>query len=348
VLVVQTTAAMPGHFLKNVVEFLNYTSAPAVLDVYTPCQAEHGIADAAASRRARLSVESRMNPVFVHDPRRSDQLHGWFSLEGNPALDRDWTTTRLEHVEDGVTRLLEIPLTPAHFAYDETRFKKQFRKLAPDDCGVPVDEFIDLSPAEQSGKTPFIWATDDEKRLIQLEVSSTVVHLVEERRKYWRTLRYLAGRHVEQLDADHQIELEALQLRYRETVTAREASLDTIARAMSELAAASNAPVGGLATALGPFTGEPAPVVTAPAAAASVHTPVLATIHEDDVAKCTNCKTCYQQVSELFEKTTIVADGVPKEVAQPIPGAFAKVKVTPELVSRVARVAANCDAEIIQ
>jgi pyruvate-ferredoxin/flavodoxin oxidoreductase len=88
--------------------------------------------------------------------------------------------------------------------------------------------------------------------------------------------------------------------------------------------------------------------VTAPAAAASVHTPVLATIHEDDVSKCTNCKTCYQQVSELFEKTTIVADGVPKEVAHPIPGAFAKVKVTPELVSRVARVAANCDAEIIQ
>jgi pyruvate-ferredoxin/flavodoxin oxidoreductase len=349
VFVAQTSTALQGHFLKNVMEYLNYNASPAVLDVYTPCQAEHGIADAAASRRARLAVESRMNPVFVHDPRRSDHLHGWFSLEGNPALDRDWTTTRLEHVEDGVTKLLEMPLTPAHFAQEETRFKKQFRKLAADDCGVPIDQYIDLAPAEQVGKTPFIWATDDAKRLIMLEASNTIVHLVEERRKYWRTLRYLAGRHVEQLDADHQIELEALQLRYRETVSAREASLDTIARAMSELAAASSAPVGGLATALGPFDGAQATVVAAATpAGGSGHTPALATIHDDDVAKCTNCKTCYQQVSELFEKTTIVADGIPKEVAHTIPGAFAKVTITPELVSRVARVAANCDAEIIQ
>ncbi len=31
-----------------------------------------------------------------------------------------------------------------------------------------------------------------------------------------------------------------------------------------------------------------------------------------------------------------------------IPGALAKIKVTPELVQRVARVAANCDSEIIK
>ena len=351
VFVAQTSTAIQGHFLKSVMTYLNYNAAPAVLDVYTPCQAEHGIADAAASQRARLAVESRMNPVFVHDPRRSDRLHGWFSLEGNPDLDRDWTTTTLRHVEDGVTRLLEMPLTPATFAQAETRFKKQFRKLAPDACGVPIDEYVDLSPAEQAGKTPFVWTTDDALRLVRLEASHTIVHLVEERRKYWRTLRYLAGRHVEQLDANHQIELEALQLRYRETVTAREASLDTIARAMSELAAASDAPVGGMAAALAPFGGaqaSAAPAAVAAAVQASGNGAGLATIHDEDLAKCTNCKTCYQQVSELFERTTIVADGVPKEVAHTIPGAFARVKITPELVSRVARVAANCDAEIIQ
>ena len=41
--------------------------------------------DAAASRRSRLAVESRMNPVFVHDPRRGGTLHARFSLDGNPA-----------------------------------------------------------------------------------------------------------------------------------------------------------------------------------------------------------------------------------------------------------------------
>ena len=68
--------------------FLSYGDLPAVLDVYTPCQAEHGIADAAASRHARLAVESRMNPVFVHDLRRGNSPRQWFSLDGNPEADQ--------------------------------------------------------------------------------------------------------------------------------------------------------------------------------------------------------------------------------------------------------------------
>jgi pyruvate-ferredoxin/flavodoxin oxidoreductase len=66
------------------------------------------------------------------------------------------------------------------------------------------------------------------------------------------------------------------------------------------------------------------------------------------MAKCTNCKTCYQQVSEVFEKTRIVVDGVSKEVAHTIPGVLDKLQITPELKTRLAHVAANCDAEIIR
>ena len=68
----------------------------------------------------------------------------------------------------------------------------------------------------------------------------------------------------------------------------------------------------------------------------------------DDPAACTNCKTCYQDLSELFEKTRIVVDGVSKEVAHLIPGAIERVTVTPELKNRIKKVAANCDAEIIR
>ena len=35
-------------------------------------------------------------------------------------------------------------------------------------------------------------------------------------------------------------------------------------------------------------------------------------------------------------------------MAQLIPGALDKVKVTPELKARIKRVAANCDAEIVR
>jgi pyruvate-ferredoxin/flavodoxin oxidoreductase len=68
---------------------------------------------------------------------------------------------------------------------------------------------------------------------------------------------------------------------------------------------------------------------------------------DEDVQKCSNCKTCYQEVPELFEKTRIVVDGAAKEVGHLIPGALAKIKVTPELMAKLSRVAANCDSEII-
>jgi pyruvate-ferredoxin/flavodoxin oxidoreductase len=72
------------------------------------------------------------------------------------------------------------------------------------------------------------------------------------------------------------------------------------------------------------------------------------TFSQEDQANCTNCKTCYQDLSELFEKTRIVVNGEAKEVAQLIPGALGRVTVTPELKNRIKKVAANCDAEIIR
>ncbi|MDE2183242.1 MAG: 2-oxoacid:acceptor oxidoreductase family protein [Alphaproteobacteria bacterium] len=343
VFVVQTTAVMQGHFLKNVMEYLSHSDSPAVLDVYAPCQAENLIPDAAGSAHGRMAVESRTNPVFVHDPRRGGDLHSRFVLDGNPDVTQDWTKTSIEYVEDGQAKLLEVPLTPADFAATEGRFKKQFRKLPADADAVPIHEYIDLPPAGRAGKAPFIWSTDGAKKLIKLEVSEALVRLVEERRKYWRTLQYLAGLDVAKLDADHRSELDALQEQYKAAVNERESSLDAIAKAMSELAASSNAPASGIS--LGGFGTAPAAAAAPPAAAANGS--AVVSLAEEDITKCSNCKTCYQDLPELFEKTKIVVDGSAKEVAHLIPGALAKVKVTPDLKSKVARVAANCDSEII-
>ena len=73
----------------------------------------------------------------------------------------------------------------------------------------------------------------------------------------------------------------------------------------------------------------------------------LVTYDIADQVKCTDCKTCYQDLPELFEKTRIVVDGESRDVGQLIVGALERIKVTPELQSRIKRVAANCDAEII-
>ena len=74
----------------------------------------------------------------------------------------------------------------------------------------------------------------------------------------------------------------------------------------------------------------------------------LVAIPEADMVKCTNCKTCYQDLSELFEKTKIMVGGSPKEVGRVIPGVLDHIEITPDLVQRASRVADDCDAEIIR
>ena len=114
---------------------------------------------------------------------------------------------------------------------------------------------------------------------------------------------------------------------------------------MSELAASSKAPVG---------TGRTIPIMpvaagtAAPAAAQASAAVADALVTLEDSAKCTNCKTCYQDLPELFEKTRLVVNGESREVARLIPGALERVTVTPELKSRIKRVSSNCDAEIIR
>ena len=348
VFVCSTNTALQGHFLKNTMEFLTYTDSPAVLDVYTPCQGEHGVADNVSARQGRLAVESRMNPVFVHDPRRGKNLHDWFSLEGNPDPQSDWTTTSIEYLDDnGQLQLMTVALTPANFALTEIRFKKQFRKLAADATNlVPVEDFVNLSEAQRAGKTPFIYSTDSKKKLVRYAVAAPIIALVEERRQHWHLLQYLDGQHVSKMSSEYQAGIAALQAQLKESAQARDASLDSFARAMSELAASSKAQVGN-GTVIPIMSVGSAPAAAAPAAAAPAAAgEALVTI--EDPSKCTNCKTCYQDLSELFEKTRIMVNGESREVAHLIPGALERVTVTPELKARIKRVSDNCDAEIIR
>ena len=346
VYVAQTNTAVQGVFLRALMEFLNYNAGPAVLDLYTPCQPEHGIADDAARRQAKAASDSRMSPLFIRDPRADGNM---LLLDGNPAKDEDWTTVTLNYLdESGAKQNFKVPFTPADFALGEGRFRKHFKPLpAGANNGVPMAEYIKLSEAQREGKVPYVLSTDAEKRLVKWAVSPAVVHLTEERRKNWRTLQFLAGQPVEAMEMAHKAEMQALQAKLKDAAGQREAALDSIAQAMAELAASSGAPVsagfgGAMFAANG--AGQPA---GADAAKANGSKP-LVTFDEDRIADCTNCKTCYQDASELFEKITIAVNGTSKEVGHLIPGALERIAVTPELRARVARISANCDAEIIR
>jgi pyruvate-ferredoxin/flavodoxin oxidoreductase len=351
-----TATALHGHFLKATMDLLGFGSGAAVMDVYTPCGTENGIPEDLSNARSRLAVESRISPVFVHDPRRGETLRERFSLDGNPDVDKAWTTSTLEYVDDNdQPQLMTTPLTPAEFALGEVRFKKQFRRLAPDleDNGLPIAEYVELATEARSGHVPFVYATDDDRHLIKVACSDAIVGLVEDRRRHWQTLQYISGQHEAQLSAQNCVEVEALKAQYEEAARLRDSSLDEIARAMSDLAVSSKAPVGlgGALAGIG-AAGNGATTTSAPAGAPAATAVGVADlpIYLDpaDLALCTDCGTCYQELPQFFEKVTEIVDGQVMTVGRMIPGSMDGVEITPDLTKRIERVKATCDGEIIK
>ena len=113
--VAQTTAAHINHFYKAVME-ANAYPGPAVVNVYTTCQPEHGVPDCNSARQAKMAVDSRAFPIFIYDPRKGEKIRERLSLVGNPSQKEDWWTPS----NTGK------PFTFVDFARTEGRFTKQF------------------------------------------------------------------------------------------------------------------------------------------------------------------------------------------------------------------------------
>jgi pyruvate ferredoxin oxidoreductase beta subunit len=118
--VAQTIGSNTVHFYKCIERALEY-NGPALINVYTTCQPEHGVADDAAATQARNAVKSRAFPLVIYDPEKGATLAQRISLEGNPSPTRDWV---IEKDAQGN----EVPYNFLSWAKTEGRFRKQFDK----------------------------------------------------------------------------------------------------------------------------------------------------------------------------------------------------------------------------
>ncbi len=117
VYVAQTTCAHPNHFYKAIMEANQYPG-PAIVNVFTTCQPEHGVADNMAEHQAKLAADSRSFPVFIYDPRKGARFRERLSLVGNPNVKEDW------YVNPKTGEQIDF----VYFARTEGRFAKQFDK----------------------------------------------------------------------------------------------------------------------------------------------------------------------------------------------------------------------------
>lgn len=126
VYVAQTTAAHPNHLYRAILD-ANEFPGPAIINTFTTCQPEHGVADDMAYHQAKLAADSRTFPVFIYDPRKGPRIKDRLSLTGNPNQKADWyVNPKTGEQVDFIT-----------FARSEGRFSKHFDK-----DGNPTSEML--------------------------------------------------------------------------------------------------------------------------------------------------------------------------------------------------------------
>jgi len=243
----QTSQASASHLIGGLLRGLQQRR-PVLINVYTPCPVEHGLADDWSQHAGRLALESRAFPFITYDPDAGDSLSDCLSLDGNPAVDDTWPTYQLVYVDEaGAEQTMELPLTIADWAATEGRFKRHFTEVAPEkwtEDMVLFHEYLALPPDERDGQVPFIWAVNREKRLRRLKVSKEIVLLAEERIAFWSQLRQMAGiivaddvrdRMIGDLESDFEQKAEALRREYEAKLTElRTAYPQVIARRLAE------------------------------------------------------------------------------------------------------------------
>lgn len=193
--VLQATLANTSHMIEGFIEGL-MTRRPALFNLYTTCQPEHGVGDDMGVNQAKLAMESRAYPIFKFNPDHGVKPEEAFDLDGNPAMEQDWPIYELKYLDGGRQKSMHVAMTFADFALTEARFRKHFRK-APRDAWnenmVVLDEFLRLNLTEREGKFPFIWAVDRKQQLSRVLIDSTMVKSCEERRDFWIMLKAIAG-----------------------------------------------------------------------------------------------------------------------------------------------------------
>jgi pyruvate-ferredoxin/flavodoxin oxidoreductase len=284
----QTSQAAASHLLSGVLKGL-HKRRPVLINVYTPCPVEHGLADDSAQHAARLALESRAFPFLTYDPDAGPSFADCLSLEGNPSPSDPWPTYTLEYVDDtGASRIMELPVTIADWAATEARFKQHFHPLAGDaPSPMAFHEYVAADAATRIGRTPFVWTLTKERTLRRLQVSAEIVTLAEERQQFWSQLRQLAGIEIPmavhdavaaELEADLGRRAAALRAEYDAKLAELNATLPAklahrLAEGLMRTAGGSSA-VAELLASLPPA---PASATAAVAAAASALTPAGAT-----------------------------------------------------------------------
>ncbi|MCB9245348.1 MAG: ferredoxin [Flavobacteriales bacterium] len=190
--------------------------------------------------KINAAVESRYFPYLSYDIEKGEQWGSRFDISGNPQPDKNWPTYSFKYEDvDGAPREMQVSFTYADYKA-LTREKIDELFIVPEAYAtehlIPVNEFLELRDDELSGKVPFIWLVDEQRRLKRGAMPYMWAVSCQERLDYWNFIQELGGLnsyHVNEAlykakttwDAEKEREIDALKASFeREIAVARESA----------------------------------------------------------------------------------------------------------------------------
>jgi pyruvate-ferredoxin/flavodoxin oxidoreductase len=292
----QSTMAHSNHMIEGFVKGLR-SRRPALFNLYSSCQPEHGIGDDMSHHQARLAVESRTYPLFRYDPDGGETIAECLDLDGNPAIKLDWPITKIKYLEEKREEEMELSTTFVDFAVTEARFRKHFRKIPRDawhEDMLLVSDYLDLDEDDREGKVPYVWSLDAKQQLSRLLVAEPMIRSAEDRRAFWRMLRDLA-----QLDESTVADESQVESRIRQEVVQKIAS-GLMGFVSGNQALDMQAMLGGVA----PATADSEPQLATVTPIANAAAPVASGEYMApwiDTPECTECDECILINGDIFE-----------------------------------------------
>jgi len=225
--IAQTSLGTPTHLLESLTAGLNFGGA-ALFHIHAPSPGRHGFPSDRTLEQARLAVTTRTFPLYRYDPRTEGVFGTRLELEDNPEPLALWTCDPTPARPANPTP--RLPVTPAHWALGETRFRHWIEPLAEDAADpLSLDAYLELTAREQRGWTPYIVqrGTESRRSPTRYRVDPKLVAVCRERRDVWRLLQEFGGlvtpftEHVrreaeEQVAANRRAELAAQAAAYEQ------------------------------------------------------------------------------------------------------------------------------------
>ena len=200
--IAQVSMANAPKLYRAILDGLEYRGT-MLIQAFTTCQPEHGVAAAMALIQAQRVRDSRGAPEFVFNPRLGETYQEALDLKGNPSIDLDWYETK--NKVTGETQRYTV----AHWCTTEARFRNHLKKIKPEAAArlIPLDNMLVritqqdvvyrryLDPAHRAFIPDFgVYITFEENGKTEVRaISRQLVMFCVERRKAWRMLQSKAG-----------------------------------------------------------------------------------------------------------------------------------------------------------